>query len=125
MPAPASYTESTLRTYMYEHTQQTCDAVGLVAADFTESAYDALIAYGVDDITDATNIAKLRSLARVEAWRKCVLATAAKYDLSRDTGESQAYDKLNQLHTNAKEQLKQAEAAAVDLGYVAPARMFR
>jgi hypothetical protein len=104
---------------MYEHTKQTCVAIGLTTNDFEESVWDTLIAYGADTIAEAMDIPKLRAFARIDAWKKVVLATSAKYDMSRDSGESPVYDKFNQLHTNAVKQLELAQAAAVEAGYVA------
>ena len=119
MSIPASYTETTLADYMLTVTEAVSNVIGLDSLSFEESVNDALVAYGVTDIAEATNIKKLRALARVEAWRRCVESLVAKYDRSRNDGQSQVWDKENQLYTNAKTQLGLAEENAVRLGYVA------
>ena len=103
---------------MLSVTSQISSVIGLTVDDFWEAVNDTLSSYGVDDIGDATNIKKLRALAKVEGWRFVVNATAGEYDVSRDSGESQVWDKRNQLHTNAKAQLSAAQAQAEQLGYV-------
>ena len=119
MAIPASYTESTLADYMLTVTEAVSNVIGLDFLSFEEPVNDTLVAYGVTDIANATNVKKLRALAKVEAWRKCVEALAAKYDKSRNDGQSQVWDKENQLYTNAKTQLELAEETAMRLGYVA------
>lgn len=118
MAIPTSYTEQTLADYMVTVTEQVSAAIGLDFASFGEAINDTLIAYGESDIADATNIKKLRALAKVEAWRRCVEALAARYDKSRNDGQSVIYDKENQLFTNAQKQLELAEIYASNLGYV-------
>ena len=104
---------------MLEMTDAISSVVGLVASSFAEAVNDVLLAYGVNTIAEATDIRKLRTFAAIEAWRVVVNATVAEYDQSRDSGESQVWDKRNQLHTNARKQLEVAEARAAELGYVA------
>lgn len=119
MAIPSSYTEVELQDYMLEITSAISSVIGLVSSDFTEAVNDTLVNYGVNSIASATNIKKLRLLAKIEAWRTVVNVTVAEYDQSRDSGESQVWDKKNQLHTNAKAQLEAAETQAASLGYVA------
>lgn len=99
-------------------TQQISSVVGLDASSFSEAVNDTLVSYGVTDIANATDIGKLRALAKVQAWQEVVNVTASEYDISRDSGESQVWDKRNQLHTNARTQLSMAQSDAERLGYV-------
>lgn len=113
-----AYTDLTLAEYMQAVTRNVAAALGWSADDFAEAVTDALIAYGVTDLEDATNIPKLRALARVEAWRAVADGTAADYNFSADGG---TYSR-EQLHKHAVEALGRAlERAAAyggtDAGY--------
>ncbi len=115
MAAPTSYTESSLISYMRSVTQAVSDTLGLNAGAFQEAVNDVLVVYGVDDITDATDITKLRALAKVAAWRVVndwLLTTA--YDFSADGGSY----KLSQMKEGAEKALAQAEQAASQAGYL-------
>lgn len=112
MAAPSSYTESMLRDYMYATTKGVADVVGWTAKDFVEAVNDTLFAYGVDDISDATSMPKLRALARVEAWRAMATVTAGEFDYSADSGQTATYYKRSQLHQQAKASLVVAQAEA-------------
>lgn len=114
MAIPTSYTESELRDYMLIVTGNVASAIGWTAANFTEAVNDALIAYGVSTIASATDIAKLRGIAKVEAWRSIADATAADYQFSADGG---SYNR-QQIHDHAVKALERAEADAVDRGYM-------
>ncbi len=118
MAIPSSYTELQLQDYMLTVTKAVSDAIGLTSDLFEEATNDVLAIYGVEDIADANNVHKLRTLARVEAWRVVIDATAVEYDQSRDSGETQVWDKRNQLHTNAVKQLERAKADANEYGYL-------
>ena len=67
------------------------------AATTTEIVNDVLIGYGVTDISEATDIEKLRAIARWQAWRWAADALAAEFDVSTD-GQSLS---LSQLHKQA------------------------
>lgn len=102
-------------------TKAVADFLGLASEDFEEAVTNTLFAYGIDDIIDADDISKLRTLARIEAWRMMVEATAGLHDHSTDTGggsgSSSQYYKENQMHESAKSALAMAERDAVRLGY--------
>jgi hypothetical protein len=119
MAIPSIYTENTLADYMLSVTAQIANVISFEHRDFEEAVNETLIAYGVDEIADATDIGKLRALARVEAWRAIVNSTSSEFDSSADSGETQVYYKRNQLHANAVKQLERAESEANRLGYVA------
>ena len=114
MALPTSYTESELRTYMLGVTSAVANAVGWTATNFTEAVNDAMSAYGVTDIALATDIAKLRSIAKVEAWRAVADATVADFQFSADGG---SYNR-QQIHQQAVAALERAENDAVDKGYI-------
>jgi hypothetical protein len=71
--------------------------------------------YGVSAIADATDIAKLRAIAKVVAWRMVndyLVATA--YDFSADG----ASYRLSQMKASAEKALELAEQAAIQAGYI-------
>lgn len=115
MAIPASYTESTLRDYMLSVTVNVAGALGWTATNFTEAVNDALVAYGVPTIVQATDVAKLRVLAKVEAWRIVVDGAAADIEFTADG----ANFKRNQMHQQAVAALERAQSEAVAKGYAA------
>lgn len=114
MAIPSSYTEFTLASYMLTVTTNVAAALGWDADNFEEAVNDALVAYGVTDIADATDIAKLRAIAKVEAWRAVVDGTAADIEFTADG----ANFKRNQMHSQALAALERAQAEAVAKGYI-------
>lgn len=114
MAIPSSYAESALRDYMLSVTANVAGAVGWTAVSFTEAVNDALVAYGVTDIALAVDIAKLRCLARAEAWRALVAATAADIKFTADG----ATFERQQLHQQCVAALERAEGDAVQRGYM-------
>ena len=114
MALPSSYNEAELRAYMVTVTSNVAAALGWSEANFTEAVNDALVLYGVATIAEATDIPKLRTLAKVEAWRAVADATAADYQFSADGG---SYSR-QQLHQQAVAALERAEGDAVARGYV-------
>lgn len=105
---PAVYTDLTLAEYMETVTRNITAALGWSADDFSEAVTDTMIAYGVTDLDDATDIPKLRALAKVEAWRTVVDGTAADFNFSADGGN---YSR-EQVHDHAVAALDRALNAA-------------
>lgn len=114
MAIPTAYTEIGLTAYMRSVTKAVSDTLGLNQGEFQEAVNDVLTVYGVDDIADATDITKLRALAKVAAWRTVndLLITTA-YDFSADGGSY----KLSQMKEGAEKALEMAEQAAAEAGY--------
>lgn len=81
--------------------------------DYVDVVDDTLIAYGVSDISEATDIAKLRALARVEVWQAAVAALVPDVDYTDPDGSNS----MAQLQNNALVALKQAERRADQMGY--------
>lgn len=87
MSAPTSYTEDELATYMVNITGDAATALGISVLDFgAEPVDEALVRYGVSDIASATDIKKLRALARIAAWEYLAANSAGKYNFSADGG---------------------------------------
>lgn len=84
MALPDAYTEASLAEYMAACLGAFGTALGwdTLRGDYAEAVNDAIVAYGVDDISEATDIPKLRVLARVAIWEAAVAASASFYGLS-------------------------------------------
>jgi hypothetical protein len=116
MPVPTSYTEDTLKTFMITALSKAATAIGLTVSDMGEAVIQTLVEYGVTDITDATNIAKLRALAKINAWRTALASVSADYNFA-DAGAR--YDR-SQVSMMIREYLKGAllEALPYDPNYL-------
>lgn len=110
MPIPPSYTETTLADYMVTCLGKVASVLGLVSASFAESVNDVLIQYGVSNISAATQIDKLRALAKVAAWKKAVEEVSVSYDFEADNA---SYNR-SQMQEMCKESLLSAERDAGD-----------
>lgn len=74
---PSSYTEVQLAEYMVSELASSGLSLTVTVASLAEAVYTALFVYGVTDIADASDMQKLRTIARAEAW-KYALATAGE-----------------------------------------------
>lgn len=120
MALPTIYDEYLLGTYMQEAVKGVADALKLELTDFDEAVNDTLLAYGVTNIAQATDIAKLRALAKVEAWRTVVNRAANQIDYGQSNGVAVAgsYEKRSQLHDQAEKALERAVSDAERSGYL-------
>jgi len=113
MALPASYTEATLKSFIHaelgthaSYLEWTVDG-----GSYDEIVNDALGMYGASDIatiTGASNIQKLRTIARLCAYRKVMDQYAAKFDFSADGNSIQH----SQLHAMAKATVARLESEA-------------
>lgn len=112
---PAAYVKSSdLAGYMHRQLGTVADVLGwTVPGSYEDTIDETLLAYGVDSIGDATDIRKLRTLARREVWRSVMQATASHIDVQLD-GES--LDQ-SQVHTHARQQFQIAADAVDTAGY--------
>jgi hypothetical protein len=116
MAIPTAYTEQELSEYMLSVTSAVSETVGetgLQSWHFAEAVNDVLVAYDVTDIADAIDIAKLRSLAKVEAWRTVIGYLMTAYDFSADG----ASYKRSQMLAAAEKAMASAQADAEVNGY--------
>lgn len=113
MPAPTSYTEDTLADFMQAVLKSVAtDLTWTDTADYQEAINETLLAYGAADIADASNITKLRLLARREVWRAVAEETAGHTDVDVSSGPVVGVNaKLSQIHTHALGMIKLAEQA--------------
>lgn len=112
MSAPTTYTETTLADYLHLVLGATAGVLGwsVAGGNYAEPVNETLLAYfaGPGAVTNATDIRKLRALARREAWRAVVQATAGEHDF--ETGMSRF--SRSQIHKQALASLAVAEAEA-------------
>lgn len=119
MPIPTSYSESELADYMITALSNVAAVLNWTNAtdEIGEAIIAALLAYfgtaGDNSvIANATDVLKLRVLARREAWRAALAALTTKYTFSTDGQSFQRSDMMKFAQT----QLERAEneAAAFD-----------
>ena len=115
MAIPASYTEETLAAFMLATLKQLGAVLGLALGDFEEAVNETLLAYGVANIADATDVPRLRALAKVEAWKVAQAQAGSRIDWS----EAGASFKQSQYRTAVKDGLELAIAEATKAGYIA------
>lgn len=109
MSVPAGYDDAQLAAFMLAVLGPTAAALGWTApAHVSEPLIETLVAYGVDDIAAATDVPKLRALARWQAWEAAAEALASRYDVSTD---GQALSRA-QLYTHARQQAARAARQA-------------
>lgn len=119
MALVTSYTEKTLADFLNTVLGPTASALGWSsgaddAGDYEEPVNDILIAYGVQDVSEATDIPKVRVLARWIAWRWAADALASRYNTVVG-GESLA---RRALYENAVKQRDYWLSAATSTGLI-------
>ena len=110
MAIPTSYTEATLAQFMKDVIGDTADSISwtTVIGKYQEAVNETLIAYGVTDIALATDIAKIRAIARREVWRAVANSTAGNYRFGSD--REQYY--RDHVYDHAKSEFLSASASA-------------
>ena len=102
MALPTAYTEQTLKLFMLNSLGAIAQAMSLTIDSFSEAVNEALLVYGASAIAEATDIAKLRAIARVEALKVAKAASVTAYDFDADGGSykrsqmAQSIDRLLQ-----------------------------
>lgn len=110
MAAPLTYTEASLATFMLSQLGEVATVLGWTGlGNVQEGVNETLLAYGVAGIADASDITKLRALARREAWRLAVASLLTFYDFSNPEGQY----KRSQMLAAAGHRLSDAESAAL------------
>lgn len=114
MPAPTSYTEETLASFCVRQLGQVATALGWLPESprVADAVHDALLAYGASTIADATDVPKLRALARLAIWRAAAAETAGHYRFGAD---QMSFDR-QQVHAQARAMVADAEREAAALG---------
>ena len=112
MAVPTSYTTATLSTYMATVLGDVASTLGFSdPGSYAEAVNDAAFAYGgISDVSAATDMVKLRALARRAAWRLAAANAAARYDFQ--SSRNKQFDR-SQLFKHIKEQAGMAELEAM------------
>lgn len=111
MAAPTIYTESTLAAYMLTCLKDVATQMAWTTlTDVQEAVNEALLAYGVTDVANASDIKKVRKLARREIWRQVCSATAGNFAFSADG----ASFSRQQIHEHAMQEFNAAFAEAAE-----------
>lgn len=102
MAIPISYTELSFAQFMKDVLDATASAIDwlTVPGKYQEAVNESILAYGVDDISQCTDIQKLRAIGRREVWRAVADATAGNYRFGSDR---EIYFR-NQIHEHAVSQ---------------------
>lgn len=114
MPVPSSYTESSLMAFMRDDVLRvTGRQLGLTNdADYRDALTEVTIGLGVSDITQATDIARVRALARREAWRTAMQQAAGEHHAEN---EGKAHDR-QQIYDHCVAMFNQASLEVSALG---------
>jgi len=105
MPAPNIYTEKTLADFMNAELGKVATVLvyvvgALDAGSYQEAVNESLLRYGAATVNLATDIMKIRALARVEAWRKAVNDLSTNYRFSSPDGSFERETVFRQAVTN-------------------------
>jgi hypothetical protein len=125
---PTSYTESQLKAFMITALGRIATVIDWDADtdQVAEAVNDTLLAYGVDDIADATDIVKLRALSRYSVLQAAHAWLATDFRFSADGGSydrQQVFDHVGSLldtaHSEAFAYLPRYTVKASTVGYPA------
>lgn len=109
MALPTAYTDATISQYMVDQLGEIAGVLGWTwDTDLHEAINETLLAYGVDTLEEASDLRKLRTLARWQAWRAAVDSLVARYHFSNPEG---SYSR-EQMLAGARAILADAEADA-------------
>jgi hypothetical protein len=114
MAAPTSYTEKSLAEFMHAELGRVANVLTYnVGAsdpgDYAEAVNESLLIYGAETIDAAADIAKLRAIAREQAWKKAVGDLTTFFKFSADGG---SYER-QQMFEQAKAKMESASLAAM------------
>jgi acyl carrier protein len=100
MAAPSSYTEATLLTFMVNSLSGVAGALSLTtsSAAITQALTATERILGVSDVASLTDMQKLETIARWQAWEAAADTAATSFDLA-SSGDSlklsQMFDQIN------------------------------
>ena len=118
MPVPTSYTEITFAMYLHGVLGVTAEMIGwtVVGDSYAEVINDTLLAYGVADIGDATDLSKLRVLGRMCLWQMAKTAVIPEVNYSAD-GQNYSREAIFQHIDNMLSQARIDALPFFDTGY--------
>ena len=102
------HTEQSIKRFMLQDLEGVGPAAEWDVEDMEQPYIDLCLTCGVNDIADERDQIKLRTLARVFAWRKLVRAMSGDFDFKADEGDY----KMSQAYKAARETLRQVERDA-------------
>lgn len=112
MPAPTSYTETTLKEYLHDCTQRAGVNLSwsVAGGDYDETVADTELVLGTA-VADTTNIRALRAVARRELWRAVMQATSHLATAQTGVAGSIAFgktvfDRAKELHKLASDEVE-------------------
>lgn len=100
--------EQSVKRFMLQDLEGVGPASEWDIEDMEQPYIDLCLTCGVDDITQERDPIKIRTLARVFAWRKLVRAMSGDFDFKADEGDY----KLSQGYRAVTDRLKAAERDA-------------
>lgn len=117
MPAPTSYSESTLKQFMVDELAGTGTALSLTtsSASITNAVYEVEDVLGVSDVASVTDMTKLKAIARWQAWLAAEATAISNFDLKSSGDEL----KLSQILAGIRARLAYVEALAARYSEVA------
>ncbi len=115
MSAPGSYSEKSLADFMQAELGKVAVLLGYAAGasdagSYSEAVNETLLRYGAINISECSHMLKLRSLARVEAWRKALNDLAANYKFTSPEGSFER----DRVFTQAEQNLARALLLAAE-----------
>ncbi|MCB8988086.1 MAG: hypothetical protein H6661_10105 [Ardenticatenaceae bacterium] len=88
MPLPTSYDEDGFKAYLHGRLNRggVADAFGwtVAAGSYDEIVNDTLLAYGVTDVGEAADVAKLRALGSLALWQAAKEAAVLEINYTAD-----------------------------------------
>jgi hypothetical protein len=126
MALPVAYTETTLGQYMHTELGAIAGVLGYVnpvadAGNYAEAVNDVLAELKITNLSEVTDIRKLRVLAKLYAWKMAAKGLSSKYDFSSD-GES--YHR-SQMHKQALESIEMIMDECLSLGLLGYSASFQ
>lgn len=98
MSIPTGYDETGCANLMLSYIDAVAGQMGWTGlSNVQESVNETILAYGVTDIANCTDIRKVRTLARREIWRQVRAATSGSHDFEADGGKYS----MSQIHAMA------------------------
>lgn len=120
MALPTVYTDAALKSYMLAYLGSIATTLNLTLDSFAESVNDVLAAYPATTLASATDVAKVRALARVAAVKTAQTVVATWYDFTADGStfnRSQVVKALAAMLASAEgEALPYSAAYAIGVG---------
>lgn len=119
MPVPTSYTENSFALFLHETLGDIADVLGWETVDgiYDEIINDTLLAYGVNNLSQATDIKKLRTLGKLMLFRAGMTAAIPEINYTADGATMSREAIFQHFKTMADQMYLESLAYAVDYNY--------